>query len=115
MGFHICVINDMNTRKHTLQLITGENFYTATEKIKRSDTVGVCLCTCRWKLGGGGSTGFKCNRESSFNMTRGGGRGGGGGGGGGAGVSSDKCITNHIFNVHSIHFSSVIVKMNFSL
>ena len=53
-GFHICVINDMNTRKHTSQLITGETFYTVTEKIKLSDTVGVCLCTCHWKLGGGG-------------------------------------------------------------
>ena len=52
-GFHICVINDMNTRKHTSQLITGETFYTVTEKIKLSDTVGVCLCTCHWKLGGG--------------------------------------------------------------
>ena len=58
-GFHICVLNDMNTRKHTLQLITGENFYTATEKIKLSDTVGACLCTCRWKLGGGGGPGFQ--------------------------------------------------------
>ena len=52
-GFHICVINDINTRKHTSKLITGENFYTVTEKIKLSDSAGVCLCTCYWKLGGG--------------------------------------------------------------
>ena len=78
----------MNKRKHTSQLITGENFYTITEKIKLSDTVGVCLCTCHWKLGRGG------------------------GGGEGFPVAITLLTT---YSMSSIHFSSVIVKMNFSL